>query len=29
MPLLGGMAPSLGWESLELLKSVMPQLLAA
>jgi alkanesulfonate monooxygenase SsuD/methylene tetrahydromethanopterin reductase-like flavin-dependent oxidoreductase (luciferase family) len=28
MPLLGGMPPELGWESLELLKSVMPQLAA-
>jgi hypothetical protein len=28
MPLLGGMPPELGWESLELLRSVMPQLAA-
>jgi alkanesulfonate monooxygenase SsuD/methylene tetrahydromethanopterin reductase-like flavin-dependent oxidoreductase (luciferase family) len=26
MPLLGGMPPALGWQSLELLKKVMPQL---
>lgn len=26
MPLLGGLAPELGWESLELLKKVMPQI---
>lgn len=29
MPLLGGMPPKLGWESLELLKSVMPRLTRA
>lgn len=29
MPLLGGMPPELGWESLELLKPVMPRLKAA
>jgi alkanesulfonate monooxygenase SsuD/methylene tetrahydromethanopterin reductase-like flavin-dependent oxidoreductase (luciferase family) len=29
MPLIGGMPPELGWESLELLKSVMPKLKAA
>jgi len=28
MPLLGGLAPEVGWESLELLKSVMPRLQA-
>jgi hypothetical protein len=28
MPLLGGMPPELGWASLELLRSVMPQLAA-
>jgi alkanesulfonate monooxygenase SsuD/methylene tetrahydromethanopterin reductase-like flavin-dependent oxidoreductase (luciferase family) len=28
MPLLGGVAPEIGWQSLELLKSVMPQLQA-
>lgn len=28
MPLMGGMPPELGWESLNLLKEVMPQLLA-
>lgn len=26
MPLIGGLSPELGWESLELLKTVMPQL---
>ncbi len=29
MPLLGGLAPEVGWESLELLRSVMPRLRAA
>ena len=29
MPLLGGMPPELGWESLELLKGIMPKLKAA
>ena len=29
MPLLGGLAPEIGWESLELLKKVMPQLRGA
>ena len=28
MPLIGGMSPKLGWESLELLKTVIPQLQA-
>jgi hypothetical protein len=28
MPLLGGLSPELGWESLELLKGVMPKLKA-
>lgn len=28
MPLIGGLAPEVGWESLELLKTVMPQLQA-
>jgi alkanesulfonate monooxygenase SsuD/methylene tetrahydromethanopterin reductase-like flavin-dependent oxidoreductase (luciferase family) len=28
MPLIGGLAPELGWESLELLKTMMPQLQA-
>jgi hypothetical protein len=28
MPLIGGLSPELGWESLELLKTVMPQLQA-
>jgi hypothetical protein len=26
MPLIGGLAPEIGWHSLELLKKVMPQL---
>jgi alkanesulfonate monooxygenase SsuD/methylene tetrahydromethanopterin reductase-like flavin-dependent oxidoreductase (luciferase family) len=29
MPLLGGLAPAIGWESLELLKKVMPRLAGA
>jgi hypothetical protein len=28
MPLIGGLSPELGWESLELLKTLMPQLRA-
>jgi Luciferase-like monooxygenase len=29
MPLIGGLSPELGWESLQLLKSIMPQLRAS
>ena len=29
MPLLGGLAPDIGWQSLELLKAVMPRLESA